>query len=90
MSSGVISITTGSSNLDEEENFDKKFKINKASKAMENMIKETSKVRLKAFSTLDKSEKESTVNGKDGSSNNGNSTITGSANIDTMHFSKFN
>ncbi len=55
-----------------------------ASKAMENMIKETSKVRLKAFNSIDKkeSEKESTVNGKDGSSINGNSTIPGSNYLD--------
>jgi len=47
---------------------------------MENMIKETSKVRLKAFNSIDKkgSEKESTVNGKDGSSIHDNSTIPGS------------
>jgi hypothetical protein len=59
---------------------------------MENMIKETSKVRLKAFNTLDRkeSEKESTVNGKDGSSINGSSTVPGSINIDSKLLSKLN
>lgn len=54
---------------------------------MENMIKETSKVRLKAFNNFDKkeSEKESTVNGKDGSFSNDNSKITSSNNIDNTH-----
>ena len=56
------------------------------------MIKETSKVRLKAFNALDKkeSEKESTVNGKDGSSNNGSSTIPGSINIENKLLYKLN
>lgn len=56
------------------------------------MIKETSKVRLKAFNTLDRkeSEKESTVNGKDGSSINGSSTVPGSINIDSKLLSKLN
>ena len=59
---------------------------------MENMIKETSKVRLKAFNALDKkeSEKDSTVNGKDGSSNNGSSTIPGSINIENKLLYKLN
>jgi len=51
---------------------------------MENMIKETSKVRLKAFNSIDKkgTEKESTVNGKDGSRIHDNSTILGSNYLD--------
>ena len=50
------------------------------------MIKETSKVRLKAYFIQDKSEKESTVNGRDGSSKNGSFQKS----LDAKHFATLN